>query len=293
MADIDVNIYEAVTNRDGVSTPVSGVISGDPLPNPLNPPTGNEYTAGDGLTLTNREFSLGDNVNHIFALQPTYKQFASFLQWAVNNHISLISGYSDVDRAETSLSSYNFTPMGSNNKQAVINLQRYIGSHSSVSLKTINSNTGEEIGFLIRENEAGASVFEAVDDVELKGITYKADYSANYTNRSLVDKEYVDNKYKEAVERANNTVLFDQNYIIGNAGARSGNILFDFTGSKLGAWTEMKHNDGSAFTFPSEAMLMFDSADISTTADNFFLFVITKTSATQVVKVFHALEGGI
>ena len=97
-----------------------------------------------------------------------------------------------------------------------------------------------------------------------------------------------------ASERENNTVLFDQAYITGNANARSGNILFDFTGAQLGAWTEMKHNDSSAFTFPSEAVLMFDSADISTSADNYFLFVITDiTSSSEVVKVFHQMVGGV
>lgn len=99
--------------------------------------------------------------------------------------------------------------------------------------------------------------------------------------------------YQEAEERASNTVLFDKNYVIGNAAARTGNILFDFTGAKLGAWTEMKHQSASAFTFPSTALLMFDSADISTTVANYFLFVLTKKSSTEVVKVFHALEGGV
>ena len=46
MADVSVNIYQSITNRDGVSTPVSGVINGDPLPNPLNPPTGQPFGIG-------------------------------------------------------------------------------------------------------------------------------------------------------------------------------------------------------------------------------------------------------
>ena len=33
-----------------------------------------------------------------------------------------------------------------------------------------------------------------IDSRQNRGIVYEADYSANYTNRSLVDKEYVDNK---------------------------------------------------------------------------------------------------
>ena len=105
---------------------------------------------------------------------------------------------------------------------------------------------------------------------------------------------YFGNDFPEWSERENNTVLFDQKYIIGNAAARTGNILFDFTGAKLGAETEMRHADASAFTFPSEAMLMFDTSDISTTDDNYFLFVLTdKTASSEVVKVFHALEGGL
>lgn len=103
-----------------------------------------------------------------------------------------------------------------------------------------------------------------------------------------------DSKAKgEKQERASNTILFDQDYIIGNSGARSGNILFDFTGAKLGAETEMRHADASAFTFPTEAILMFKPGDISTTDDNYFLFVLTKKSSPQIVKVFHALEGGV
>jgi len=40
-------------------------------------------------------------------------------------------------------------------------------------------------------------------------------------------------------------------------------------------------------------MLMFDVADISTTADNYFMFVITNiTGSSEVVRVYHALEGG-
>lgn len=100
--------------------------------------------------------------------------------------------------------------------------------------------------------------------------------------------------FQEATILESNTIPFDKNYIIGNAGARSGNILFDFTGAKLGAWTEMRHNDATAFTFPTECMFMFDIADISTTADNYYLFQITdSTPSSEVVKVFHALEGGI
>jgi hypothetical protein len=94
--------------------------------------------------------------------------------------------------------------------------------------------------------------------------------------------------------RENNTVLFDGDYVTGiNAATRSGNILFDFTGAQLGATTVMSHTDAAAFTFPAEADLMFASADISTTVANYFLFSVVKTTATQIVQVFHAIEGGV
>jgi hypothetical protein len=101
-----------------------------------------------------------------------------------------------------------------------------------------------------------------------------------------------DSLYPQADERENNTVLFDKDYIIGNASARTGAILFSFTSAKRGATTEMRH-DGDSITFPSQSMLMFDVAEISTTADNYFMFVITNiTASSEVVRVFHALEGG-
>lgn len=100
-----------------------------------------------------------------------------------------------------------------------------------------------------------------------------------------------------ATERASNTVLFDKDYIIGNAASITGNVLFDFTDAQLGASTEMKHEDASAFTFPTEALLMFDPTDavhgIRTDIPNYLLFVLTKkTVSSEIVKVFIDHEDG-
>ena len=99
--------------------------------------------------------------------------------------------------------------------------------------------------------------------------------------------------YPEALARENNTVLFDNDYVTGIiAAARTGNILFDFTGAKLGATTYMRHQDGSAFTFPAQAVLLFDSADVSTTDANYFCFLLVdKTGAGEEVHVTLAQEG--
>ena len=54
---------------------------------------------------------------------------------------------------------------------------------SSGDLLGMRYNTG---------SEAVAGTFEFVDQENSQGIVYNADYSTNFTNRSLVDKEYVD-----------------------------------------------------------------------------------------------------
>jgi hypothetical protein len=113
------------------------------------------------------------------------------------------------------------------------------------------------------------------------------------TNGNITDYRTL-SSYQEASHRESNTILFDNDYVTGiNSSARTGNILFDFTGAKLAACTVMKHQDSGTFTFPAEAMLMFDTVDISTTVANYFMFSIVKTTATQIVHVFHAIEGGV
>jgi hypothetical protein len=94
--------------------------------------------------------------------------------------------------------------------------------------------------------------------------------------------------YPEAVERANNTVLFDQDYIIGNAGARSGNILFDFTGAKLGATTEMLHDNSGAYTFPTEGVIRdFETTKLALVTGNvkFGFTLVNKTVSSEVVDI--------
>jgi len=94
--------------------------------------------------------------------------------------------------------------------------------------------------------------------------------------------------YPEAVERANNTVLFDQDYIIGNAGTRTGNILFDFTGAKLGATTEMLHDNDGSYTFPTEGEIRdFELSKLAlVTGDVKFGFtLVNKTASSEVVDI--------
>ncbi len=92
--------------------------------------------------------------------------------------------------------------------------------------------------------------------------------------------------YQEATLRADNTVLFDGDYIIGNAAARTGNILFDFTGSKLGAVTFMKHDNSGVYTFPATGEIRdFEVSKLALVTGNiwFSFTLIDKTAAAEVV----------
>jgi surface protein len=88
----------------------------------------------------------------------------------------------------------------------------------------------------------------------------------------------------EGVERENNTVLFDKDYVIGNAGARTGNILFDFTGARLKANSIMLHNDIVEPTFPANAKIIFGEYKIN--QDNYIYFeIINKGLSSEIVLV--------
>lgn len=78
------------------------------------------------------------------------------------------------------------------------------------------------------------------------------------------------------VTRESNTVIFDGNYVIGNAAPRTGNLLFDFTNARLLSETMMIHQDGAAFTFPAEAVILTGSA--STTVPNYIYMKIVNTA---------------
>lgn len=89
----------------------------------------------------------------------------------------------------------------------------------------------------------------------------------------------------EAVIRESNTVLFDQDYIIGNAAPRTGNVLYDFTGSKLGASTIMIHQDAAAFTIEPTKSIVLSGTASSTVPNYIYFLLVNKTSGTEIVHV--------
>jgi hypothetical protein len=90
--------------------------------------------------------------------------------------------------------------------------------------------------------------------------------------------------YQEARISESNTILFDWDYIIGNAAARSGNILANFSGAKLGATFRMRHNSSSVFTMPSSFVVLSGEYELST--DNYIWGVLTsKVPSSEKVEI--------
>lgn len=87
------------------------------------------------------------------------------------------------------------------------------------------------------------------------------------------------------IETQSNTVKFDNDggYIHGNAGALTGNILYDFTNEILGATAFMLHNSSSAPTFPSETRVIRGSYVLN--SNNYIWFCLTKTASSRIVQV--------
>lgn len=81
-----------------------------------------------------------------------------------------------------------------------------------------------------------------------------------------------------------NTVTFEQDWVIGNAAPRTGNILFDFTGAKLGSTTMMIHLDAAPFTFPAQAVVLSGTAS-DTVANYIYFTLVNNTAASEKVHV--------
>jgi hypothetical protein len=93
-----------------------------------------------------------------------------------------------------------------------------------------------------------------------------------------------EDSYNEATILESNTVPFDKDYIIGNAEARTGNILASFTGAKLGATFRMRHNSASGFTMPTSFKVI--GGEYKASVDNYIWGVLTeKTVSSEKVEV--------
>lgn len=107
---------------------------------------------------------------------------------------------------------------------------------------------------------------------------------ADYLN--LVFRIGGGNGFGVAQERESNTVIFDGDYIIGNADPRSGDVVYDFSGSHLGAVTMMIHEDATSFTIqPANTIILSAPEDMSVARNYIYFNLVDNTIENEVVHV--------
>ena len=115
---------------------------------------------------------------------------------------------------------------------------------------------GMEFGYFLNEtsllgariNIFGGGNFEVFDEINSKGMIYASDYSSNYTDRSIVDKAYVDS--------ATDTLYTANGTLTGNR-VVTGNSSDDLT---------FNHYNGTSSTYTLRSQLLMEDADITVSA---------------------------
>ena len=90
---------------------------------------------------------------------------------------------------------------------------------------------GRENGAVIQQINITDTGMKITDTVLTQGLIYDSNYHANYTNRSLIDKEYVDNTAATATTASNGLTKSGDNITLG--GTLTGNTSIDVNGSYL------------------------------------------------------------
>jgi hypothetical protein len=149
-------------------------------------------------------------------------------------------------------------------KSGVTNIGEFRSSGTNVRMRRSVSGVDQIIEFTTTGDQMLVQ-----DGINSKGLEYFADYSSNYTNRSLVDKEYVDNQVggvPAATTATTTTINFTGQTIYYDAASPgTGNISENLTGSKLGLIQKIYHNDVSEPTYPAGWVLMGDAIYFTST----------------------------
>jgi len=175
-------------NASGTSN-FTGVIQsgGTDLYGIFSTSTGNT-TASDGLTKTGENITLGgeltgDTVLNSGSASATFLlsgDSGNILQNRILTNFGSTPAYLSVSRGKAILRSEN----ASNTSFAEIGVSN--GSQPSGIIKFEGVSGERSISF-------SSSVFLITNNINNSGIQYQSNYHAGYVNRSLVDKEYVDN----------------------------------------------------------------------------------------------------
>jgi hypothetical protein len=136
-------------------------------------PAGNSFTINDGAS-----------INYSFFTQQPYQNLLGNVIPAIgatDGLESYLRNWSNPNQIGSSLRALNVTQNLSANIEA-----QYDGSHIQ---NILTASDGTDTSYIIQRHYETTVIGPAT----FRGIEYFTDYSANYSNRSLVDKEYVDN----------------------------------------------------------------------------------------------------
>lgn len=113
--------------------------------------------------------------------------------------------------------------------------------------------------------------------LNFSGVTYDADYSANFTPRSLVDKAYVDSLVSGGTQhRSGTTIAFDATATYGYSSPETGNITLNSSGFVEGITQMLIHNHTTEPTFGSEFKII--SGEYVISEDNYIMFLGVKNN---------------
>lgn len=134
-------------------------------------------TASNGITKTGNNFTLGGTITGSIFLGTGSNAFG-ITSGSGGNNVAL-----SLNNGVSSISSINNTP----GDQSFIN-QTATTATIDLYVNPGGAGSGNKKGITITPGTSGISVYDAINS---KGFVYTADYSANYTSRSIPDVAYV------------------------------------------------------------------------------------------------------
>lgn len=163
---------------------------------------GNSIFARNGLTLDGDTVILGDNPIN----RETLLDIVSEIPFTIKSSDGVDFQTEQIFYSETDFSSYNLDITGGNDASGF--LARLNGNDAPTTgmYETINAGVSK-----IEFNSVGMNV---TDGIFSKGLVYAADYSTNFSARSIVDKAYVD---AQTVSASNGLTKTANNIALGGA----------------------------------------------------------------------------
>ena len=206
-ADIQLVSGVTTTNTNNITT-----ISGDVIQNT------NDITTISGDVIDNRT-DINTNINDISNLGDLSGITEASITGVTNgltkvgSHSAKLGGSDLTENTTIGLGTYNMI------------LGSYSSFQSSIQISDAN-------GIIIGHGTNGTMKFDSngITSIGNQGIKYNACFHANYDNRSLVDKEYVDNA-SGAIQASNGLTRVDDNITLG--GSLTGNTTINLATSDL------------------------------------------------------------